>query len=119
LLVVFLNIAMSAWGRDTEYSRLWSVLNITLCMWMWRRLVLDKERGVKRYVVLNNDQFRKCLMSVSADTNYVDWLIGRHLSNRDRSPAYQRLKSIFARRLTEDGKLGKAKVLLPQPVWQA
>jgi hypothetical protein len=37
-------------------------------MWIYRRHVLNKERGVKRAVVMTNDQFRKCLMSVAADS---------------------------------------------------
>jgi hypothetical protein len=34
-------------------------------------------------------------MSVSANTDYVDWLVGRNLGERDRTPAYGRLKTIF------------------------
>lgn len=113
-LVGFLHLAHAAWGRDQEYFRLWGNLNLTLCMWLWRRLVIDKERGVKRASVLTELQFKQCLMSMSADANYVDWLLGRVMGDRDRGPAYAKIKAIFAKRLSAEGI---AKPLLPSPAW--
>jgi len=115
-LIGFLATAHSAWGRDPEYLRLWGNLNLTLCMWMFNRLVIDRDRsGNKRYVILSMPEFKRCLMSVSADGDYLAWLPGRNLNDRDRSPCYSRLKAIFSRRLTEDSK-GK-KPSLPSPAW--
>jgi hypothetical protein len=114
-LVAFLQIAHSAWGRDPENWRLWSTLNLTMCMWLYRRLVVDRERGTRRYIVLNADLFRKCLMSLSAEGNYSDWLLGRHMNERDRGPCYNRIKTIFVRRLNSE--LHGKKVLMPQPAW--
>lgn len=115
-LISFLATAHSAWGRDPEYHRLWGNLNLALCMWMWNRLVIDRDRfGSKRYAVLTMTDFKKCLMSVSADGDFLSWLPGRNLSDRDRSPCYSRLKSIFSKRLAEESK-GK-KVQLPSPPW--
>ncbi len=115
-LIGFLATAHSAWGRDPEYLRLWGNLNLTLCMWMFNRLVIDRDRsGNKRYVILSMPEFKRCLMSVSADGDYLAWLPGRNLNDRDRSPCYSRLKTIFSRRLTEDSK-GK-KPALPSPAW--
>jgi len=102
-LVAFLGTAYEAWGREPAYTRMWASLNMTLCMWMWRALVLNKERGVKRYVVLSDDDFKKCLMSVSANGNYNDWLANRRLSERDRGPGYNRLRTIFTKRLMDEG----------------
>lgn len=118
-LIVFLSTAHAAWGRDPEYYRLWGNLNLSLCMWMWRRLVLDKERsGLKRYVTLTPGQFKQCLMSVSAAGDYVEWLHGRNATDRDRAPCFARLKTIFIRRLAEDSK-GDKKPMLPQPAWSS
>lgn len=115
-LIAFLATAHSAWGRDPEYHRLWGNLNLSLCMWLWNRLVIDRDRfGNKRYAVLTIPDFKKCLMSVSAEADYVAWLVGRQLGDRDRSPCYTRLKSIFSRRLA-DGAKGK-KPALPSPAW--
>lgn len=116
-LIAFLATAHAAWGRDPEYYRLWGNLNLTLCMWLWNKLVMDRDRfGSKRYVVMNVQDFKKCLMSVSADADYVSWLTGRQLGDRDRSPCYSRLKTIFARRLREESRDGKTP-MLPAPAW--
>ncbi len=116
-LAAFLSAAHAAWGRDPENYRLWSALNLIICMWLYRRLVLDKDRsGNRRTIVLTLDQFRKCLMSVSADANYIDWLVGRNLGDRDRSPAYSRIKAAFVARLKAEG-VPAAKAILPQPAW--
>ena len=40
------------------------------------------------------------------------------MGDRDRSPAYARLKAIFARRLQEESRDHK-KPLLPQPAWSS
>lgn len=115
-LIAFLSTAHSAWGRDPEYYRLWGNLNMTLCMWLWRKLVIDRDRvGNKRYAILSIPEFKKCLMSVSAETDYLNWLPGRNLTDRDRSPCYGKLKSIFAKRLAAE--TGGKKLLLPAPAW--
>jgi len=114
-LISFMQIARAAWGTDPESYRLWGTLNIVICMWIFRRHVLDKSRGgSKRSVVLTGDMFRKCLMSVAADTGYNDWLVGRSLNERDRSPCYTRVKEIFSKRLEQE--LGR-KVAMVQPSW--
>lgn len=112
----FLLTANAAWGRDPEYYRLWSNLNLTVCMWLWRRLVSEPQRSVKRHITLNVAQFKQCLMSVSANRDYLDWLPGRVLSDRDRSPCYGRLRQIFVRRLMQESP-DKKKPLMPQPAW--
>lgn len=116
-LIKFLLTAHAAWGRDPEYYRLWGNLNLGLCMWLWRRLVIvGAHRGAKRAISLNVGQFRQCLMSLSASESYLEWLVGRTLSDRDRSPGYQRIKDIFAKRLMEQSSDGK-KPMLPAPTW--
>jgi hypothetical protein len=111
-LVDFLKIAVKAWGRDPEYARLWSNLNLVLCMWLYRRTVLSQfSPNTTR---LNKDLFGKRLLSLSTSSPYLDYLLGRHLSERDRSPAYGRIKALFAKRIEmETGK----KPRLPGPAW--
>lgn len=116
-LVAFLNIALAAWGRDPEYYQLWKNLNLAMCMWLWNKLVMDRDRsGSKRYSVLTAADFKKCLMSLSAENDYVQWLPGRNLNDRDRNPCYQRLKAIFTRRLMAENPT-RTKVQFPQPAW--
>lgn len=112
--VRFLKLASEAWGREDENKRLWGTLNMILCMWLFRRLVLD--RRPRKSAVLDLALFKKCLYSVAADKEYADWLVGRNLSERDRAPAYARLKVIFAKRISsETGQ----KAVLPQPYWSS
>ena len=111
-LSAFLNLCFKAWGRDDEYVKLWGGLNLILCAWLYRRTVLGRYSA--KTPALSGDLFCKCLMSVSADKHYVDWLVGRNIGDRDRSPAYQRLKTIFAERLTTE--MGK-RPSMPAPAW--
>ncbi len=113
-LIDFLQIAVQSFGREPEYCRLWAGLNITLCMWLYRRLVITQYSPKSPRI--EKALFAKCLMSVSADSVYQDWLLGRKLGERDRTPAYARLKTIFARRLEQE--LGR-KIALPAPSWSS
>jgi hypothetical protein len=113
-LVAFLNICFQSWGRDVEYAKLWGALNLILCAWLYRRTVLS--RYSPKTPVLTTDLFGRCLMAVSADKYYADWLVGRNAGDRDRSPAYTRLKDIFAARLATELGLGK-RPSLPKPSW--
>lgn len=113
-MIKFMHVARGAWGNDVENFKMWGALNMTICMWMYRRLVLDHERGVKRYARLTDALFKKCLMGVSADTNYVDWLHGRVLNERDRAPCYTRLKAIFQKRMKQETKTD---IKLPAASW--
>jgi len=111
-LIAFLKLAYAAWGRDQEYIKLWGMVNICLCMWLYRRLVLDGHSWKTQKI--SKEQFGKCLMALSADSQYLDWLVGRHIGDRDRAPGYNRIKSIFASRLkTDTGH----KHNLPAPAW--
>jgi hypothetical protein len=115
-LIRFLTITFGAWGKDPTNYRLWGNLNLTVCMWLYRRVVVHGPSAITRSARLDDDDFGKCLMAVSADAHYAEWLIGRQLTERDRSPGYNRVKGIFAKRLAmETGKTVK----LPSPAWAA
>ncbi len=113
-IIGFLEVAHAAWGRDYEYARLWGSLNLTLCMWLYRRLVMSAYSTKTQRVT--KEMFQKCLMALSADATFLDWLLGRKLTDRDRSPAYGRIKNLFAKRL--EAETGK-RPLLPAPAWAA
>lgn len=110
----FLHCAYDAWGGEPDRQRLWKTFNLSLCMWLYRRLVLATD--VTTTTKLSAAMFTKCLMSLSADAHYVDWLLGRNSSQRFRSPAYTRIKTAFQRRLKQEtGVLHR----LPAPTWAA
>lgn len=113
-LCKFLHVAHAAWGRDTTYARLWSGLNLGMAMWLYRRIVLDTDRSIKRAVNLNTEQFKKCLMALSADNDYIDWLQGRSLSDHHRAPCYRRIKQLLVVRLKAEGMENPK---FPAPSW--
>lgn len=111
-IAAVLKLCIAAWGKDAAYQRLWSALNLTLVFWLYRRMVVGQHSS--RTQKLTKDLFQKCLMSLSAATLYVDWLQGRNLSERDRTPAYNRIKGIFVQRIFEETE---KKPLFPKPEW--
>lgn len=111
-LANFLNLANDAFGRDPGYYRLWGSLNMTLCAWLYRNTVMTQYSP--RVPKLTDELFRSCLMSLSANSLYLDWLVGRKIGDRDRSAAYHRIKQTFADRLREELH---RKVALPSPAW--
>ncbi len=113
-LVQFVNVAYGSWGRDPEYWRLWGALNLAVTMWLWRRTVLTQYSA--KSVRLNVGEFGKCLMALSASADYLDWLHGRSLTDRDRAPCYSRIRSIFNKRLIDLG-LAKDRLRFPAPAW--
>jgi len=111
-LVGFLGSCFKAWGRDPEYWRLWGNLNLTLCSWLYQRTVTGTYSA--KTPKLSKENWTKGLMSLSADAHYIDWLLGRHVGDRDRSPAYNLMKTTIAKRLSlETGR----NIMLPKPPW--
>jgi|WetSurMetagenome_2_1015567.scaffolds.fasta_scaffold204988_1 hypothetical protein len=111
-MIHFFTVVHSAWRNDPEYRRCWTGLNLTIAAWLWRRCVLSQSSP--RVTKLTPDQFGQGMLALTADKTYLDWLVGRNLNDRERSPCYNRMKAIVSRRLF--GDIGK-KVLLPSPPW--
>lgn len=113
-MIQFMTVVHGAWRSDPEYWKLWGTLNVTLVAWLWRRLVLPRPAAsLDRHVKLTAAEFGDCAMALSADAEYLGWLIGRSLSDRDRAPCLRRIKELFTKRLNSKGKPGK----LPAPAW--
>lgn len=114
---LFLILAHEAWGKDPIAHRLWGSVNLSICMWLYRRLVRGYARTASsRVTPFTPERFRQCLMGLSADRIYVDWLVGRHSPTRDRSAAYGHMKRIFQRRFFEEAR---QRPTLPAPEWAA
>lgn len=113
LMVPFMKAAWSAWRSDSENYRLWGALNLTLCAWLWRNMVLTRYSA--RTTQLTERQFVACLMSLANQTDYIDWLLGRHMSEHNRAPAYARIKSAFVSRMAIE--LPDSKIYFPAPSW--
>jgi hypothetical protein len=114
-LIVFLDRAHVSWGRDPEYYRLWSGLNMTMCMWLWRRLVLHTGlTGTSRWTTLTSDEYANCMVALTSDQTYLTFLQGKALVDLHRNPTYRHIKRIFLKRMMDaHGK----KIMFPQPAW--
>jgi len=114
-LILFLGCVYDAWGVEESSWRLWGAANLTIVMWMFRRLVVQPDHSpYSRVKPISLELFRKCCMSLSADRSYLDWLVGRQLCERDRAPGYNRIKAIFTRRIFDETH---KKQTFPQPEW--
>jgi hypothetical protein len=123
-MCTFLNLCHSAWSNDIANHRLWGNLNLTMCAWMFRQLVLKSMSGVPKkltHTTMDAMTFRKCLLTLAADHNYVDFLFKRNMHERDRNPTYRKLKAIFIQRLNDEetraGRPPKKNLKFPAPAW--
>lgn len=114
-IIEFVELAHRAWGRDQAYGRLWGNLNLTIVMWLYRRVVLNPSTAGRAHK-FTREHFTKCMMSLSASSDYLDWLVGRNSISRDNSPAYLRIKAIFVKRMETEVN---GKIMMPQPAWSA
>jgi hypothetical protein len=113
-MIEFYSLCFEAWGGDEPYRPMWHELNLILCAWLYRQQVISVDSPKAKVTKLDKDLFRKCLMSLSANTNYIDWVRGRYNRAQDRGPAYRRIKDTFVSRCREE--IGK-KVTVAQPGW--
>ncbi len=111
-LINLINACENSFGREGEYASLWGQLNMTTVMWLYVQMVMNKPTSAKLRQ-LTPQLFEKCLLSVSADEKYVDWLRGRNASIH-RGPCYMKVKERFTSRLKEE--TGE-RYNLPQPEW--
>lgn len=116
VMVAFFQACHSAWRTDPEYWKLWGALNVTLCAWLWRRVVLATPTATNaRHARLTPTQFTDCAMGLSANEEYLSWLLGRNqVGDRDRAPCYRRIKEIFVARLSAKGVPAAR---FPAPPW--
>lgn len=111
-MAMFLRLCHAAWGDDDGYRRLWGTLNLSLCGWLYRNMVMAQYSAKTARV--DRELFKRCLMSLSAESDYLGWLSGRRMSDLHRAPAYARIKRIFVGCLSRD--LG-SKAIMPAPAW--
>jgi len=119
-LRAFLNLSYAAWSNDPANDQLWKNLNLTMCMWMFRRLVLKAADPNKKltHTTMPADAFKRCLARVSADRIYnEEFLRGRGMKERDRAPCYKRLKEIFTKCLHEEKFNAGKTIKYPKPAW--
>jgi hypothetical protein len=111
----FAMLAFEAWRRDREFFRMWSGLNLVITMWLYRRMVLaEGMTAASRWTRLSRDEFRRGLMALSAEQSYLEYLFGRNVNDRDRTPTYSRAVQIMTKRYRAEGK---SDIRFPRPAW--
>lgn len=117
----FANVVFSAWGRTADAKRLWGTLNLALCAWFWRRSVIAPPAlytKTKRWTVLKEEEFKVGMMALAADDTYNDWLANRPMTDRNRPPAWNRIKSIVVPRIADQRGVSSKVIMLPSAEWQ-
>ena len=103
-------------GLTLQISVLWKQINITLLLWLYRRVVwemVDEEHEGSDYPVLTKDEFVCGLQGLQA-SSYYQALFQRELE-KDRLETYNSLISHFRNNLRSCGI--KRRMTLPKPNW--
>ena len=113
-LSAFLRLAESAWTFHPNYWPLWGQLNMTVCMWLYRRCVLSVTEG---FPSMTAEQFSSCLASlptakIGQSFMYVQFLNRKGFA--DRGPVYSEIVKSFTSALRTEHK---ARVKFPEPPW--
>lgn len=115
VMVDFLNVAHIAWGRELDTRALWKTMNITLCIWLYLRLVKRHMVRGSNWTFLETPIFGKCLASLTTKREYLEWLVGRgNMSDEFRAPCYERITAAFALALHAEGITNP---IFPSPAW--
>jgi len=106
-LIDFLHIAHEAWGDVHENKSLWAGLNLVLCMWLYRKLVLAQWGGKS---TISAEGFSRFLKKLCSDSAYRKHLFGKSgkINDDTRTPAYAHMIRIFG---------GSKRRGLPNPEW--
>ena len=89
----FANLAYRAWDNNIENGSLWGALNLTLCMWLYRQMVLAPAEDVTR---ITPDQFRRFLIHLTRSVDYIDGIKGMVLSGRNRGLVMGKLEKALS-----------------------
>lgn len=115
-MIDFYNTLAAAWGHDPEYQSLWGAFNLTMCAWIWRRTVMNRYSA--RSIVMTVQEFQRCAMTLTSDERYLDWLVGKGVTDKTRSPGYGRICNNMTKRYMQIHNITKrANVRWPKPEW--
>lgn len=116
-LKTFLKLAYESWGRDAENKYLWSPMNLTMCLWFFRRML----RSPSSSGSLGNTtqaQFLDIFFGLMSNRRYRALLQGNkggrlHDSNT-RNPVCRELMKTIKAQLKKDGTKSP---YIPKPSW--
>jgi hypothetical protein len=87
--VEFATLAFRAWENNSEFGPLWGTVNLTLCIWLYRRMVLAPSTEVKP---MTREQFGRFLMALT-DDDYIEFLRGKQMTRNSRNAVMTRLET--------------------------
>ena len=115
-LISFMRAAFKAWGRDKEFRPMWNALNLTICLWFFRRMSKG-ELFCGRGTPISVAHFSQCLLALSLNPRYLTLISqkGRRIhAPETRNPICRELMKTFEQKLDAEGLTD---VPLPKPNW--
>ena len=111
----FANLANEVWGAKPDIRQLWNSLNLTICMWLYRRMVLNPEDGV---TALSPEQFKACVSRLSRKIDGYDY--AGMLQGLTMNPANKRHAMSYHKKAISAGcrEFGIRRVRFPEGPWQ-
>ena len=104
-LSTFLNVAFKAWGRDKEYKLFWKHMNMSLCLWYFRRML--RGPSIKSQGTVTLEQFHNIFLALLANNRYHA-ILKKHSGGRmndpeTRDPVCKELRGTIKASLKRDG----------------
>ena len=117
-IVAFIKICEEVFGFNNESSALWKHINLVLCLWLYRVMVLKTEwEGCEGYKVtyLDDKRFGIGLSALRHSRFYSSMTNKRLGSAVDRKEAYLNMTRWFLSGFPNNN--GRTRVRLPKPTW--
>lgn len=105
----FLKVCYDAWGAHQNYGKLWTNMNLTICVWLYHHTVMDSKETYE----LTPEAFRQALMSLT-DEKYIEFITNKAMTEFNRGPCYVEMTSRIRPRLQASVN---RRIRLPLPVW--
>jgi len=97
-MIRFYKMCYKVWGKDKENRRMWLNINVALCAWLYRRLVLGQKK-IGRLSSLTEEEFEYCLATLAANDIVKDSASAQsaHQQNAGRYPQNESSKTLLPR----------------------
>lgn len=117
-LTIFLKLAFEAWGRDKEHKPLWTPMNMSLCLWFFRRMLKAPSPNKDSKGDVTQQQFSNIFFELLSNRRYRSLLqanSGGRLGDPEvRNPVLKELMRAIKRSLKRDKVRD---YYMPDPSW--
>jgi len=108
-LAAALAVLYKSWGNTAGQESLWGGLNLSVCLWLYRRVVF--EAATTRNTTVTPDEFSVAMVGLT-DRVYLEWLRGKSTGPMFFPGTYDRIKSCLVAWLRSEGR---TRIRLPSP----